>query len=59
MVTLFGIICVFILMVGILMILSGVIAISPAILLIIALPLLDFIVLKAIFGTKKKSKKEE
>jgi predicted tellurium resistance membrane protein TerC len=63
MLTLFGIICVFVLIVGVLMILTGIISIGTTVLSpiigILVFIALDVIVIKALFGTKKKSKKEE
>lgn len=38
---------------------TGLIAVSPVLLLIIALPMIDCFVIKLIFGKKKRKKKKE
>lgn len=54
MITLMVLFCVFLVIAFIVSVITGLIVISPALLLIILLPVLDYLVIKKIFGRKKK-----
>lgn len=54
MITVLILFCLLLVLAFVVAVITGIMAISPALLLIFALPLIDYFVIKLIFGKKKK-----
>lgn len=59
MITVTALFCVLLVLAFLIAIVTGLIVVSPIVLVIIALPLVDYFIIKAIFGKKKRKKKDE